>query len=310
MNYRIEKLNPSNLKDLIILYRDVFKRHFTEETLRKKYDTSYLGKSYFGHIAYDEQDYPAAFHGAIPFRLQYKDSIELAAQYGDAMTNPKHAGKGLFTRLGRLTDNELKGAGIRFVYGFPNQNSEYGYLNKLDWISNERMQRFKIDVSTIPVAKLFKLIPAWSDTYKKFSVSQFKPYLSEVKELPNSATDGNHGGSVRDKRFFKYKSFTDNAIYNFNDVLFWLKIERTISIGDIEVCKEEKILAAITELRKLAALLGIPTITVQSSPGSFLDKLFSKYYTPISSWAIGYKNFNSAIPLQKLRFTYGDLDTF
>ena len=54
----------------------------------------------------------------------------------------------------------------------------------------------------------------------------------------------------------------------------------------------------------------MPAIIFQVSPGAALDQWFAKRYQPIESWAIGWKNYGSDIPLEKLRFTYGDLDTF
>ena len=139
MDYHIEPISKKHFTNLKILYKLVFGNDYSLSYIEKKYNTEYLGKSLFGHLAFYNEK-PVAFHGAIPVLMKYKNQYELAAQYGDAMTLKEHNGNGLFTKLGKLTDEQLKKEGIRFVWGFPNQNSEYGYINKMEWDYSNRMQ--------------------------------------------------------------------------------------------------------------------------------------------------------------------------
>lgn len=48
-------------------------------------------------------------------------------------SHPKHQGKGLFTQLAKKTYAAGRDASYAFVIGVANQNSSYGFLNKLDF---------------------------------------------------------------------------------------------------------------------------------------------------------------------------------
>ena len=175
MKYTIVPLSLDNIKDITCLYKAVFGKSITLSTVHKKFDTSYLGKSHFGHLAYYNEE-PVAFIGAIPVLMHYKNGYELAAQYVDAMTMPNHTGKGLFTTLAKHTEKQLLDARIKFVWVFPNQYSEYMLFNKLDWKYVERMQGFKIKVTNIPLEKIVRKFDLTSTLYEKHLAGVFKKH--------------------------------------------------------------------------------------------------------------------------------------
>ncbi|MBQ4821775.1 GNAT family N-acetyltransferase [Aquimarina sp. MMG016] len=310
MDYQIIALSRENIKDLKYLYKAVFNNDVSLDFIHKKFDTTYLGKSYFGHLAYDNGN-PIAFHGAIPMLMEFEGKKELAAQYGDAMTLANYTGKGLFTKLGKLTDTQLKEAGIRFVWGFPNQNSEYGYLNKLDWLYQERMCGFSIKTSGLPIEKLSRVSKISNKLYQKHITDVFNPYKTQAS-INGSVFKNNHVVStVRDQNYYDYKAFGDNFTIELHNSLFWLKVKNGILIGDIEITNEEDFDKALDLLKKIASKNGIGYITFQSSPNTLISSLLEKRTDhQFQSWVVGYKNFNSDFPLEKLKLTFGDLDTF
>ena len=307
--YKVERLSAENIYDLIPLFEYVFGKNVSRHYVESKYDTAYLGIQYLGHIAYDNGQ-PIAYYGAMPFMIEYQGRHILAAQSGDAMTMPGYNGKGIFTHLGRLTDALLEAEGIAFVYGWPNQNSYYGYVKKLDWQHVENMQRYEIKVSAFPWEKLSRMIPLLRPWYQKRVQRLLKPIAASQPALKSSVVDAEWGGTLRNEAFFKYKAFLGNALVELEGVTIWLKADTRLLIGDMQVASEAELLKAENALKKLASALGVPAIIFQVSPGATLDQWFAKRYQPIESWAIGWKNYSSDIPLEKLRFTYGDLDTF
>ncbi|WP_298419137.1 GNAT family N-acetyltransferase [uncultured Kordia sp.] len=309
MAYTIVPLSSENIKDLTFLYKRVFGNKMTLEMVKTKFDTSYLEMSHFGHLAYDGT-LPIAFHGAIPVLMKYKETKILAAQYGDAMTLPDYTGKGLFTKLGKHTDEQLKKANISFVWGFPNQNSEYGYLNKLDWIYKERMQRFNIKTGTLPIEKIAKKSALTHRIYDSHILNVFKKYKTQKIIKGSVYTNNEVVSTVRDEAYYAYKSFTGNFTIELDDVLFWIKIKNGLMIGDIETPSEEKFHIAFEKLKKIAQNNGIGEINIQASPNTLIYNLMQRYQTPLDSWVVGFKNFNSDFPLEHLKLTLGDLDTF
>ncbi len=310
MKYTIVPLSLENIKDLSYLYKNVFGNSVTLSLVKKKFDTSYLGKSHFGHLAYDN-DKPIAFHGAIPVLMQHKGKQEIAAQYGDAMTLPDYTGNGLFTILGKHTDKQLLEAGIRFVWGFPNQNSEYGYLNKLDWQYKERMLGFKIKTTNLPLEKIFKRNNITRGLYDKYIKKTFEKYKTDVPLKGSVFLNNEIISAVRNNDYYKYKAFADNFTIKLNNVLFWIKIKNGLLIGDVEVSNESDFDKALEKLKSIAAKSGIGELIFQASPDTQIASLMiNRADEQFESWAVGFKNFNSDFPLERLKLTFGDLDTF
>lgn len=310
MEYKVVPLSVENSKDLTYLYQAVFGNSITPDLINKKFNTSYLGKSHFGHLAYDK-DRPIAFHGAIPVLMHYNGKDEIAAQYGDAMTLPNYTGNGLFTSLGKYTDRQLQEAGIRFVWGFPNQNSEYGYLNKLDWEYEERMIGFKVKAANFPLEKLAKKINIASTMYDRHIENVFDKYKTNRPIRGSVYQNENVVSTARNSDYYKYKAFANNFIIEVHNVLFWIKIKNGLLIGDIQASNEMDFDKALNQLKTIAFKNGISELIFQASPNTQIASLMaSRADEQFESWVVGYKNFNSNFPLDRLKLTFGDLDTF
>lgn len=310
MEYEIKPLSDNTISDLKILYKAVFSNSYTEKQILEKYDTDYLGKKYFGHIAYYNNQ-PVAFHGAIPVQMKYNNQLELAAQYGDAMTLKDHSGKGLFSKLGELTDSQLQSESFKFVWGFPNQNSEYGYIHKLNWTYKECMQGYRFQIRTFPVEKIIKKTGILSNWYTKFIRQKFSKY-EVTNTISGSVFLKENCVSVnRNQEYYSYKSFGNNFSIKINDTLFWIKIQHGLLVGDVEMTSEKNFELALKKLKQIAFRIGVTEIIIQASPNTLLAELLkSRADKQFESWKVGYKNFNSDFPLENLKFTFGDLDTF
>lgn len=310
MAYRFEKIADSNLTDLKIIYKTVFGKKYDDEEILKKFDTRYLGVTHFGYIAY-YQNKPVAFHGAIPVQMKYKNQVELAAQYGDAMTVKAHVGKGLFTKLGKLTDAQLESNGIQFVWGFPNQNSEYGYLNNLNWKYYESIKGYKIKTTAFPFEKLARKIKFTSKLYDTTILKAFSKFQTD-KIISGSVFLNDDAVSIhRNDAYYRYKTFSNNFTIEINETLFWIKINNGLLVGDVQMQTLEKFDVALQTLKEIAAKTGIKEIVFQASPNTLLSHIMEpRALEKFDSWKVGFKNFNSNFPLKNLKFTFGDLDTF
>lgn len=304
----VERLSPENIHHLVFLFKEVFKKKISLNYIKRKYDTNYLGKSYYGFIAYDKPNSPIAFHGCVPYRMLYKGNVELGAQFGDAMTLKKYNGKGIFTVLGSMTEELLKKEGINFAYGLPNQNSEYGYIHKLHWKHTERMIGFKIPVLTFPYEKIYRK-SGGGKFYQKRVSRLLHPYYSD-RDLEHSLNENENVTVLRDETFYKYKSYTPNKVLMFDGIKVWIKAEGIFMVGDIAFTNEMEFKNTINKLKRVAFKLGLNKMVLQYHPGTQQEKILSKYYQQFISWAICYQPYNTDFPLEKLRFNYGDLDTF
>ena len=306
--YNFVPLDDQNMHLLIPLYKKVFGVSYTLDQIKAKYQPEFTGIFAQGHFAYYQGD-AVAFHGAIPMLMRFKNKLELCAQYGDAMTLKSHAGQGLFTRLGELTDQVLMEKGVKFVWGFPNQNSEYGYVNKLGWQGRERMKCYILKLNTLSSEVLFRKTKILESIKQEQIKKKLSPYLIEKKKLQSIDTHVS-GGIDRSLDFYNYKSFTPNYFIRINDTKVWIKPLGGLLVGDLEIKSETQVLESLNDLKQLAKKLGLNKVILQASPKSELNQILKENYSSIDSWLIGYKNFNSNFPLESLQFTYGDLDTF
>jgi len=307
-SYEYVSLDEKNIHELIPLYKNIFGVRYTLAQIKAKYQPSYTGIHAQGHFAFFNKK-AVAFHGAIPVLMRYKNQIELCAQYGDAMTLADHSGNGLFTKLGELTDQTLQDNGVKFVWGFPNQNSEYGYVNKLNWQGKERMQCYIFKLNPLSSEVIYRKTKIFNQHKQERIKSLLSSIIIDKKDL-QSIDKRLFGGIERSSDFYRYKSFSTNYFVNLNGTKVWIKPVGGLLVGDLEFKTEANLLETINDLKALAKQLGLNKVVIQTSPNTMLNNTLKKHFQSIDSWLIGYKNFYSKLPLDQLQFTYGDLDTF
>jgi GNAT superfamily N-acetyltransferase len=72
-------------------------------------------------------------YAIIPMRLQIEGEPVLATLSLDTMTHPDYRRQGMFTTLARELYAQLGHDGLSMTYGFPNENSLWGFTTKLQW---------------------------------------------------------------------------------------------------------------------------------------------------------------------------------
>lgn len=73
----------------------------------------------------------AAIYTYLPGKLKLLDETVVAMQSFDTLTDYRHRGKGLFISLASRLEKEESAKQIELVYGFANENSVHGFINKL-----------------------------------------------------------------------------------------------------------------------------------------------------------------------------------
>ena len=173
IGYDIRRLDKQNLADVEKLHTSVYGRVPAENFFAKKYNTAFTGAECIGYIAYDQQ-MPIAFYGVIPCFLQINGESILSAQSADTMTHPDYRNRGLFTELAERTYQLCIEEGIRLVFGFPNQNSLPGFVNKLGWEIAGLMDCFILETGKYSWQRLFRKLPAFIDRFMKYQQNLLK----------------------------------------------------------------------------------------------------------------------------------------
>ena len=311
MNYTITKLTSENQHDLIPIYSDAFGIVVSLDFLHAKQHTSFTGFENVGFIAYDEHKQPAAFYGVYPCMVEYQGKKYLVAQSGDTMTHSKHVGKGLFTQLAQKTYEYCKENGFHLVFGFPNKNSFPGFIKRLGWSHFDDMTPYLVRVKCIPWIRLkntFKLPQALHTKWCNFVLNRLK------KGKPFKSSAANYETPVVDHsaEFFAYKTYSKNYLVQLNGMNLWLKFDDTfLLIGDLETSSEAEFEQTIKRLKRLAFFLGLPHLRFQTSSSTKGERLFQKFGSAMQvNYPVGGVNFSGEIPLEKLKFTVADNDTF
>jgi hypothetical protein len=307
--YTVERLNRSNLPDLVKLHAAVYGElktgYFTG-----KYDTSYTGISYIGFLAYNNNRVPIAFYGVTPCFLTYGNEEILAAQSVDTMTHPEHRYKGMFVELSHKTFELCKESGIRVIFGFPNQNSLHGAIHKLGWKMTGFMDYFNIPVKTIPLYSLSRRFQSFKKLYAWYTRLILSKFLLPEKGLSNSMKEEGFAVVNRTTEYLQYRTYSATRLIRAGKCKAWIKLSDSLMIGDIEGANKHNFPELLKELKRIAALLGIRQVQFHCSRETGLHHLFSQSITPVPSFHMLFQDFGSPIPIEKVKFTLADIDIF
>jgi len=311
IDYQIKRLSGANINDLSVIYKNAFGHDLNIERFLKKQNTWQFGDAFVGFIAYDQKSNPAAFYGVYPCKIEFNGRFYLAAQSGDTMTHSDHTGKGLFTRLALETYQYCRDNGFHCVFGFPNENSFPGFIKRLGWSHFDDMTPFVVRVKCIPwirIKNTFRLSQSLHNKWCRFYLSKIKkgsPFKSSSLMTDIPVVD-------HSKDFFDYKTYSENYLIKVNSINVWVKFDELfLYIGDIEKCEEDTFLNTIKKLKGIAFRMGLPHLRFQTSCDSWGFQMFQKIGVRMETkYPVGGINFSSEIPLEKMKFTGADNDTF
>jgi GNAT superfamily N-acetyltransferase len=310
--YTFERVSKQRLQDIKLLYRECFSEEVQIDFLEKKYNTEVFGANNIGYIAYDKSGNPAAYYGVFPCRAQIKNQTYLCAQSGDTMTHPNHRGKGLFVSLAKASYQLARESGIKFVFGFPNENSYHGFVKKLGWIHKENLNVYKLRVFTFPLAYVCRKLSFLNRFYQSYSRFVLKNKFSKRKYFDNPLISNESGGLLRDEVFFNYKDYMKKELIEINGMCVYIKLAGALRVGDIEKTDEESFYKIVKKLKHIARLLGNYAVIFYYSPSVDYDRFLSKKFASSSSGglSIGWVDFESGLELDTLKFSQADLDTY
>jgi len=306
--YRIERLTEERLADMTSLHKAVYGKALSPDFFARKYNTAFTGVMYTGYLAY-AGDVPAAFYGVIPCFINCDGRPILAAQSADTMTHPDHRGKGLFIKLAELTYELCYAEDVRILFGFPNQNSLPGFINKLDWQVTAQMECFIIPVKTLPLERLTNKFQVLNGLYKLYTKKVIRKYASLQCGVPSTLINEGFHGVHRDGYYLGHKTYTESFTIKTGDTSIWFKIADGMVIGDIDMATND-LRDIIPLLKKIARRLGLRKLQFQADKRSALNAFLKHYADPIPSFPVIVKDLGAMMPLDKMAFAFADIDIF
>ena len=307
---RISKNKYNSLKDL---YLKSFNVKSSISNIENKYDTSDFGLSNIGILAETDSGEPAAFYGVFPIFLSYNSKDYLVAQSGDTMTSPDHQKKGLFVYLAERTYILSRNLNIQLVFGFPNENSYPGFIKKLNWSFNGKMQKLTLKNNTIPFCELaskFKFLKSTYKTYCRIKLSKFaiKPTLDSIKCFNNKSSVGY---IKKDQVFFNHKlKNKDNYFIKIDGFTLLIKTNDHLYIGAVGFFEKSKTSDFIKTLKRISKKIGAKKTILSISKNHWMYDYIENEYKTEDSFYIGFYSINKDIETTYIEFISGDYDTF
>ena len=307
--YTIERLNVSKLSDVDDLHEAVYGRRVAHDFFLKKYDTAFTGVEYMGFVAYNTERVAVGYYAVIPCFIQIGNRKVLSAQSADTMTHPGYRFKGLFVELSNLTFRLCRENGIALLFGFPNQNSLPGAIGKLGWKMTEQMDCFIIPTRGLKWLNIIKKLPVIKDIQDNYQQRLLNRYSIEQHGIVNSSVIDGFAGINRNEAYLQYKTYTQTYVINLGGAFLWVKINSELLIGDILLGTAD-FDEMMIRLKKIGRKLGINSLQFHCSPGTKLHQLFADRFKAIPSFPALFQCFEDGLPVDQIKFTSADIDTF
>lgn len=129
----IRRFTPSDKSSIYNLFEESFGKPINEEFWRWRYIDNPFKKRPLIDLMWDG-DVLAGHYALWPLEMSYNGNVVEAAMSMTTMTKPSYSGLGIFTTLARKSYERAKDEhGIELIWGFPNKNSHYGFITKLNW---------------------------------------------------------------------------------------------------------------------------------------------------------------------------------
>lgn len=140
----IKKYSSGDEKEILELFHLVFKQEMTLDSWYWRFKNNPFTDDVFIYLMWEGKKL-IGHYAVSPMEMKYNGSIIKTALSMTTMTHPEYGGKGVFSKLAEKLYSDLKNDyGYKMVWGFPNNNSHYGFIKNLNWK----------DISVIPMMTL------------------------------------------------------------------------------------------------------------------------------------------------------------
>jgi hypothetical protein len=310
--YRLEILRGAELFRLLPLFHDAFgEGDFSEEWLARKYACEAGGLEALACAAFTDDGEPAGSVGLLPWTVRHGDVAEAAGQMVDVMTGGAHRGRGLFVRLADRVREVCEEAGVGFLYGFPNEAAYPIWVGKLGYERLQNLVEYRRPVRTLWAERAAQRLGPVDRLYRRHVDRALRRAEAGDAVLENSLVRDGFAGVTRDGAFHRYKSaFGGSRLVAVDGGRAWVKLRHGLLLGDLEAESDADLERTVSSLQRLARRLGVHQLVFQTSAETRFAPVLARRFRTLPGLPVIYRSLGSAIPKERLRFTFGDFDNF
>lgn len=281
-------------KHILDLFELAFKQKMSEEYWNWRFiNNPFIGMDNPIYLMWDDKKL-IGHYAVSPVEMKIENKIHKTALSMTTMTHPNYGGKGIFSSLAECLYQDLKDKNYSMVWGFPNNNSHYGFIKRLGWKDISIVPMFSLKaiiLKKIKIIKDFELIDAISNSISSklnncnsISINKTVDYLN-WRYCNNPVEDYKIVKSTDDSIILVYKvipSFVNSESFEID--LMELYVE------NLEVNIINQLLLFVLELEEKK----IDKFNIWSPLSNvkhvFLEKLGFRMDKPLTYF--GYKNLN------------------
>ena len=183
---KIRNYKPGDQTQIIQLFQQVFRKPMGKTESIKHWNWEYKNNpnnQIHAFLAFDV-DRLVGYYAVIPIKMKIKDKVYITSLSLDTMTHKDYRGQGLFPTLATKLYNKLGETGISITYGFPNGNSIYGFIKKLEWFEISNVPIYALPLNFISLINRFIKLKAFSKFFGTVFNFIFNLFLKK-KKPPN-----------------------------------------------------------------------------------------------------------------------------
>jgi hypothetical protein len=146
---KIEKYKQGDEKYILELFNLAFGKEMTPEYWNWRFKNNPFGQDPMIHLMWDGQKL-VGHYAVSPIEMVINGEIHKTALSMTTMTHPEYGGRGIFSQLAQSLYDELKNEhNYTMVWGFPNNNSHYGFIKNLNWYNITDLPFLVLDVKNL-----------------------------------------------------------------------------------------------------------------------------------------------------------------
>ncbi len=176
---------------ILELFRIVFGKEMSSKYWNWRFVNNPFSNELFIELMWDG-DKLVGHYAVSPVEMMINGNTEKTALSMTTMTHPEYGGRGIFSQLAESLYGKLSKSNYRMVWGFPNNNSHYGFNKNLLWsdiavqgmmtLSAKSFLRFmNTDAVGISIRKMeeieSKLLFQLNSSAKNIKINKTKEYI-------------------------------------------------------------------------------------------------------------------------------------
>ncbi|MFC1978086.1 GNAT family N-acetyltransferase [Chloroflexota bacterium] len=271
---------PGDEYQILTLYEEVNQNETTLAHWTWKFTENPFGKAVI-KLLFDGNKL-IGHYALIPMEVDVKDETVKAMLSINSMTHPNYRYQGIFTYLAKEAYRTCEELGVKFVYGFPNNNSYEPFINKLGWKGFGKMSSLEKDLG----------VQTLGEIGTESSIYPVERFDERVNSLWNKTKSGYRVTVRRTEGFLNWR-FTEHPTVNYpkyvfqdnsNEILGYMVLKTFVDADEIKghivdmLCINEKYIVEhfVSYAGAYFAEKGITNLSCWAPEGSFYAQVLEE----------------------------------